>query len=539
MKNKTALTLSTLLFPCMLWAQSEGHQLDMHQEGNQLEAVVVQEGGGQHSLSIEQFGENSFIRVNQSREEDLSGPGQKASIRQVGNYNIGVLEQSLESKEASLEQIGNYNEAYLSQPTFLDGDLEVIQHGDGNYANIAQHGYRSSSLVEQLGDDGIVNQTEGGINNSISVRQLEGSVGAEADQNVSTSGMPRSFYYNSASIQQGAGLQNYASQNLYGVESSMNASQVGDFNQSIQLTSGFRLGNHVRQNGIANYAGVGQSGRYHYSSVGQTGSDNQAFISQSGDPYDRFTSNSTLLTQTGQNNLATFDQVGGGHAWVTQVGNFNELNVTHRNSGHSNYVDAINLYADQEGDYNTLDITQIGIDRAMMVGQFGNHLQAEIYSSGGTMNFTQQGDHHSATVINTSGSMDFLQEGTGNAAEIEKSGRHLTFNQTGDHNTAWLNQSNGNVFFEQSGSFNTGAVEQAEANQRGLISFVQSGDHNTADIYQSGNDLELHFSQAGNNNQADIHQTGFSNYLEIHQNTDGNTLNYRQNGNGNSTVIVQ
>lgn len=537
MKSKIALSFSALLFPVFLWGQSaESEQNNIYQEGSELEVEVVQQEEG-HFLNIEQIGSNSFIGINQSKWENSRG-GQHADIRQQGNDNIGVLHQSREPQSASLEQIGDQHQAYLLQHGFSGGELQVVQHGKGNFTDASQNGFRSEAVVEQFGNDGIVYQNESGINNTVIARQLEHSAGAMVEQNVTTGISTDYFHYNTLSAVQGPGTHNYAKQSMYGVESRMHVWQEGDHNKSYQGQSGYRQASRVRQGGTGNYADVSQNGRYNSSSLSQTGTDNEAYILQSGEPYDRFTSNLATVNQNGRNNLAAFYQENGGYARLDQNGNGNEANIWLSNSGSSGYEESYNLQLEQEGNENLLNVTFSGRGKSMRVIQEGNNHQADIENHQSGVLFLQQGNNHTADILNH-GTFAFNQIGEGHTASIVKRGGDTGFLQEGNRNTAELDQYGGRILFYQRGDYNQASIGQTEITDNAYLHFEQAGNHNQANILQDGNLMDIEFSQSGNYNEANIVQEGLNHHLEVQQQTNGNTLHFHQSGYNNSAVIVQ
>lgn len=412
MTYKIFLSVAGILFPLGLLAQEE-NQATVLQQGTNQEVLLVQESKG-NEISVEQIGSNSIARARQF------GPENSAEIYQEGHGHLGILNQNYaaEGSFAKLVQTGSSHQAYMLQAS-ASSYVQHNQNGNSNFVELSQSGYQNRIHNTQSGDNGILYQTQSGNRSTALVVQYEGSMGAMTVQYQSGGGLSDNFSFGSSlSSGHGPGLFNYAEQRQHGDNSFGSVEQTGNFNESFQrqdgnygLIGGYHLFSSVSQDGVGNYSLTDQYGSNHSTHVHQIGTDNEARIYQSGLSYHRFTASTTWLVQEGRENMANIEQLGGGHAKISQIGNNNEVSLTHLNSGSKNYKDYYNLILDQEGNYNEADLMQSGLSNLIELNQTGNRNMAELAQSGSN-NLIEASQH-------TNGAGLFvIQTGTDNSAVV-------------------------------------------------------------------------------------------------------------------------
>ena len=277
-----------------------------------------------------------------------------------------------------------------------------------------------------------------------------------------------------------------------------------------------------------------------------------------------FSQNTTVVTQTGDNDNATVAQTGNDHqAQVAQTGDKNVATVDQFGGDH-NYIDVVS-----KGDKNTVDVDQNGTDlNAANVGiygyihqtgdknnatlnQDGNNIDAKIDQQNGknTAVFTQKGswlqlesnglvqirtlgdEGNKATLnqSNTLQSLNIIQTGSGNEITSDQSGNTNQFSafQTGIKNTAQLTQS-GNYNWDGWSSIannvltQTGAYNDAKIKQLGNSKFLvdQIGAFNKADLELTGSWANV--NQIGAFNTAGLELTG--SWANVNQIGDNNKV---------------
>ena len=279
------------------------------------------------------FSQNNDATVNQE------GNNHVADVSQTGLLNIADVEQSANSGDyAKVKQLGEENKAYVTQ----DGaagthHAEVDQEGDRNEATIDRQGIWGSALGEafitQLGNDNKAFQNQHANKASYALIDQDGN-------------------------------DNYADQNM--------AAEFGG--------GGTGHTAYIYQEGDDNYAYQHQRGRSHYAYIDQDGYDNHAWMSQDNGGVDVY------------NNWAKIDQEGD-HNWaaVDQDGNTNTFNL--KQEGNENKVFGLDAFEEfkQVGDGNIANtMLQKGDNNRIFGGQSGDF---------NTMNVSQIGNGNKATVI--------------------------------------------------------------------------------------------------------------------------------------------
>lgn len=175
--------------------------------------------------------------------------------------------------------------------------------------------------------------------------------------------------------------------------------------------------------------------------------------------------------------------------WVTQSGFGNVANVT---QSACVSLDAVALYANQSGTWNTLNVDQAGSDNYIELYQSGANNTADMTQL--TCNINNPGP---AAYGNDA---DVYQSGNSNSASLI---------QKEDDTDGWdYSQNNANAI--QSGNNNAytlvqGTVKWQPVNAQSL---VQSGTGNSADIDQTGFSSDSEIRQPGDWNTADLDQSG-------------------------------
>lgn len=319
----------------------------------------------EHVAEIEQRG------INNTAEQIQSGVQQRSFVLQDGNDNSALTDQSGtsgEGSQASIEQIGKLNSATIYQ-------VHSSQPGLASAA-IYQAGSSNSAHVEQ--------------------RESLGEVSATATVR-----------------QEGFGNQLDATQTWVGNE--LNVLSIGQDNTVVIDQSGFSTAN-VEQSGIANRVqleqvsfGIGGG----FAVVEQDGTANQADVYQSSG---RYPAGDVFLQQVGTANLAQIS-AGDGYSTLdyTQRGTGNELYASFGGQGSS-----INGYS--EGNYNLVEISQVGDDNSLDIAQVGSDNQIDAY----------QGFHAHDALIS--------QTGDGNQVVLWQESLSL-----GSHSASIVQTGNGNI----------------------------------------------------------------------------------------------
>ncbi|WP_286340452.1 hypothetical protein [Ferrimonas sp. YFM] len=216
---------------------------------------------------------------------------------------------------------------------------------------------------------------------------------------------------------------------------------------------------------------------------------------------------SVVVEQSGNNNTANYNSLGGNAAEMIQRGNDNTI-ATGQFTGSGNTAGIGQL-----GDHNSVSLnetsTTTGSGSDYFLIQFG--AEGVDQAQGQQMNIDIDGGNNDVTAyqfagdgMNADGSA-----GTGNQLNVQATGEGnvLTSSQSGDTNLIDIN----------SGSLNTN-----------VIGVTQAGDNNTLDMNEVTNigGSEFEVSQGGNNNLAD-----FSDVARI----DGSSMAVFQEGQGNQT----
>lgn len=234
--------------------------------------------------------------------------------------------------------------------------------------------------------------------------------------------------------------------------------------------------------------------------------------------------NNATVTETGANNTAYIDQLGGTLA--------NPNNATITQVGDKNIADVSDMYASSLFGLltGTNGIIQQGVGNTGLITQ--TNLFSSGVSAGPIAGIGQYNDHNSAT-INQSGNTAWMQG-------------YVWVKQTGQNNTSLQNQEKVSYAYShvyQTGNYNSAETQQPMDGYNQRTNILQSGDCNTALQYQGSagytHDNLAEVTQSGDQNQSWQYQYGSSNTAKTIQSSDWNFSNLIQNGNLNDAMIEQ
>ncbi|HST91230.1 MAG TPA: hypothetical protein VLJ13_03450 [Brevundimonas sp.] len=277
----------------------------------------------------------------------------------------------------------------------------------------------------------------------------------------------------------------------------------------------------------------------------------------------------SILTQSGQDNLARIVGFGPVSALVSQFGRANQVEILQQGSGLISVVEqglapgAASIFeadlaqvrsgtTDPFGGVsgNRAFIDQAGTNNRSVVGQFGSDALADVFQRGADnlSSILQSGNDASAFVSQTgerNGSMlrqhDFsvrasvTQIGTDGRSEgrqwDQSSGSELRVYQAGSQAMSDI---------DQGGVRNMAMLVQWDQSERVSSTIIQDGTRAHARVDQAGEDLTAIVRQrSGEGNVAEVYQAGLANVSEIDQSGDGNQARSRQGATGNRSTIVQ
>jgi len=148
-----------------------GHTINFNQSGTSNMAMIDQSGTGDNTITLVQQddnndatlsqdeGSNNVIAVNQN-PDNAGTTGGMVMISQTGGSD----------NEARLNQTGKENELTLTQ----DGDGNLFRLSGGNNTAV-QAGQDNTALLSQTGEDHVINFQQGGLRNSATITQMNGS----------------------------------------------------------------------------------------------------------------------------------------------------------------------------------------------------------------------------------------------------------------------------------------------------------------------------------------------------------------------------
>jgi len=342
MKNIATLLVAILITAGMSFAQN--NDATVLQEVDDSEVNIDQMGSNNQASASQSLGNNNmFIEIDQN------GTSNQADVaQQWGQWHWTYV-----------DQIGAGNELKLIQDN-TSTRVDVMQDGDGNYADIFHRNYLfsfndyiSSVFLKQDGDENEALIVSDGSGNTVNVLQA----GENNDAHLTQSGDQ-----NSADIRQGA---------------------VGGSNDSyVNLTqSGYKNSVDIRQIVSDNQSFTGsQSGDLHSFRLFSRGTGHVVTMDMDGD---RNLSDWIIGDNLSEDNVLTLDVDGSrNHSGGSIQGSFNT--VTLQQSGDYNRIGTSYLAKDGvviNGDYNTVDISQMGDSDAAFVTQMGNSNTATISQS--------------------------------------------------------------------------------------------------------------------------------------------------------------
>jgi hypothetical protein len=296
----------------------------------------------------------------------------------------------------------------------------------------------------------------------------------------------------------------------------------------------------------------------------------------------------TVTEQSGSNNSAQIEQLGGTYVWthLVQTGDLNETEVSQLGLN-------VRMEAIQHGTANVLSTDQEGFGNWIVSRQEGdrNSQRVDQRSDGGaeayitqvgvnhSLSITQEGDYHNVTADQAGqdntlqlvqtfmlSGLTATQNGTGNRADVSQGGMvGAQIEQDGQGNTLDFSQgafAHADATIRQIGQSNGATVRQYDGGYFGgsTLELTQDGVNNRADLditvaqgsfeyLQTGTGNDLRVNQTGSpiygqptekrGGRISGHSTGNYNTVDIVQGGDGNSLDLAQAGDGNVIVAIQ
>lgn len=277
----------------------------------------------------------------------------------------------------------------------------------------------------------------------------------------------------------------------------------------------------------------------------------------------------SMLTQTGQDNLARIVGFGPVGALVSQFGRANQVEILQDGSGLISVVEqgrapgAVSIFeadlaqvrsgsTDPFGGVsaNRAFIDQAGTNNRSVVGQFGSDALADVFQRGvdNVSSVLQSGADASAFVTQTGERNTSLirqhdfsvrasvtqigSDGLSDARQWDQSsGSELRVYQAGA-----LAMSD----IDQGGVRNMAMLVQWDGSERVSSTIVQDGERGHARVDQAGEALTAIVRQrAGYGNVAEVYQAGLANVSGIDQSGEDNQARTRQGATGNRSTIIQ
>jgi hypothetical protein len=315
----SAIALAALLACNFAYAQT----ITITQQGTGNEAYAEQQGplpgpDFNPTATIIQIGNNNHAGDPGSRTPGILQrerfESANARILQNGNENTASIVQDAVALavNALIEQVGNGNTAAIRQHIQTSSNGSLRQTGNNNVATLDQEGVSDSGFqAVQTGSD-----------NQLSVHQVGTVFGGVGPPNISQTGSDNSVTLNL--------------EHLLGVGTQIE--QVGSMNTvNSTVRDGDDIVNSIQQNGTGNTAVTNQVGGLAFGNS--------------------FTLHRSVITQNGNNNLASLLQVGENDSLIKQVGNDNRATVAQTYIGPG---DPNTAYIKQIGNGFTANLTQTG-----------------------------------------------------------------------------------------------------------------------------------------------------------------------------------
>lgn len=440
--------------------------------------------------------------------------------------------------------------------------IYLVQDGSANEALIDQDGAPGSQLgsdvltARQIGDANQMLLSQIGGNNLVG---LEGD-GIVQEGNNNFMDLTQRGYSNAVGsvVQRGDGNRLVTFSYVDG-----DNNRIGSVLQDSLGSGGFNqlhYGVHGSNNGYGSFTG----------DAAEVGIAENAFVQIGG-------MNNIDLQVTGENNLVSGSQIGGGasmfYYWVNGVDNQTALSIEAESGnnilgltldgGAGNNVGmrmrttgSIGNYAafylpGAGASYNTMFADQMGDDNSIVAntsGSFSDIDMVQIGTNNETVNHLT-GDYNTLSVV---------QDGVNNVfrSEVHGGGTNAVFTQqVGSDNSSYLdvngmgNNTLGAPLANGATMFDTpmfSGVAGEAANVAGLSSgaLMQSGTGNTMDVDIGTNGVASYNNlfaivQSGMNNSATVNVSGDNNQAAISQSGDYNVASVTQMGNGNVVGVLQ
>lgn len=259
--------------------------------------------------------------------------------------------------------------------------------------------------------------------------------------------------------------------------------------------------------------------------------DNEAYIDQLGND------NNALVEQEGSSAEAGSDGSGNTPGGMVQNGDNNNIDILQLNGSvvgtGGDYVQ-LNEGVDQDGDYNTLNVTQEFGSRVFEVQQDSRGTTGAPTDVVNSVEIDQKGNM-AVSRVNQTYTGDGTS-GTANTVNISQRGSQFHLSRVGDSNgfsKEALENSDRGIF--QVGDSNSVDITQRSAGQS-IERLNQTGSGNDFDLVQTdgnGNDTDFAI-QTGNDNVIDIQQLGANNEIRVVKQIDSSD----GSGDNNSLVVT-
>lgn len=526
----------------------EGNSADVTQTGEDNIAVIAQAGDDNTATVTSQAGMENDILILQTGDDNegkaaQSGSENEGGIFQIGDGNFGDLTQNGTLSQVSIDQLGDNNEAEVDQKSGSKFNVtSVSQAGNENTAAVVQTGVNDESLafgglvlIDQNGNSGVAEATQGGVLNTIFITQSNSltngpSVGNKAyatqseDVKLGVATIDQIGLTNTATIDQikgsvlsasivqsetgdatsdeGNSQDNTATITQDGTNGEGSISTPpGDWDYSDPYNPIFTPGTPVSTPGstASLTAEITQQGREGLATINQTGSSNTATALQKA-PYSF--ENEVLITQGGKGNEVAVQQFGGQQKATLEQGSAVQDGIIEVSQGiGSSFIPEAEANPELFTNGNVAFVYQLaGIDNGIKLVQD---------NQGSTATLTQD-----ETI------------GDNNTIEVSQRPQDLTLPYPG------LAVGFGNIL----SNGNTVTITQ------------KTGDSNVAKLQQDGLDNVLTLTQDGSNNilrkssgagnEAAL-QNGIGGSATLSQTGTGHIINLNQGGVGNMTTITQ